>query len=108
MALSRTLRSRRRSKRLPIVELRLSPDPRKSQLRVSDLLGCSNAGGGTRTPDTRIMMGDTQGPDGSEKGLSGTTRRLSSAEAGKLGVRRRDSRFAMNPGAAKTKRRDGS
>jgi hypothetical protein len=47
----------------------------------------SSAGGGTRTPDTRIMMGDRQGSKGSSEGSQARKGHLSSAESRELGAR---------------------
>jgi len=51
-----------------------------------DLQGL-HAGGGTRTPDTRIMIGDAQGREGSEGPSQALEGPLSSAESPELGAR---------------------
>ena len=68
--------------------LALTLAPRPIQVdRGSQFGPASSAGGGTRTPDTRIMMGDTQGSDGSEKHSQARRDALSSAGADELGAR---------------------
>ena len=46
-----------------------------------------DAGGGTRTPDTRIMMGDTQGLEGSKRVSQAREGAPSFPESRELGAR---------------------
>jgi hypothetical protein len=47
---------------------------------------CSDAGGGSRAPDTRIMIGDSQGSEGSERPSQAREGAVSSGESRELGA----------------------
>ena len=68
-----------------IRQIRQVSSNRDSQARRAALP--SHAGGGTRTPDTRIMMADTQRSDSSASNFQARQGALSSDEVPELGAR---------------------
>ena len=64
----------------------LGHSPKKAK-KASCMQGLNDAGGGIRTPDTRIMIDDRQGDVGSEGGSQASEGDLSSPDSRKFGAR---------------------
>jgi hypothetical protein len=67
--------------------LRRNQYPRVRGLQNTPICRPFDAGGGTRTPDTRIMIGWTQGPEGSDKPSQTREGDLSSPGSRELGAK---------------------